>query len=82
MGMPLKKLSAALVVFGLLALGWGPDRAADANDSGGSEGQDHISNWNGIAATLEEVVRHYETHLGFIFTDAERADLVAFLKAL
>jgi cytochrome c peroxidase len=37
---------------------------------------------NGIAATLEEVVRHYETHLGFVFTDQERADLVAFLKAL
>ena len=37
---------------------------------------------NGIAATLEDVVRHYETHLGFIFTDQERADLVAFLRAL
>jgi cytochrome c peroxidase len=37
---------------------------------------------NGIAATLEDVVRHYETHLGFIFTDQERADLVAFLNAL
>jgi cytochrome c peroxidase len=37
---------------------------------------------NGIAATLDEVIRHYETHLGFIFTNAERADLVAFLKAL
>jgi cytochrome c peroxidase len=37
---------------------------------------------NGIAATLPDVVRHYETHLGFIFTDAERADLVAFLNAL
>jgi cytochrome c peroxidase len=37
---------------------------------------------NGIAATLEDVVHHYETHLGFIFTDAERADLVAFLNAL
>jgi cytochrome c peroxidase len=37
---------------------------------------------NGIAATLESVVRHYETHLGFIFTDEERADLVAFLNAL
>lgn len=30
---------------------------------------------NGIAATLEEVVRHYERQLGFIFTDEERADL-------
>jgi hypothetical protein len=37
---------------------------------------------NGIAATLEEVIRHYEIHLGFIFTNHERADLVAFLKAL
>jgi hypothetical protein len=37
---------------------------------------------NGIAATLEEVVRHYEVHLGFLFTDQERADLVAFLNAL
>jgi hypothetical protein len=37
---------------------------------------------NGIASTLDDVVRHYETHLGFVFTDQERADLVAFLKAL
>lgn len=37
---------------------------------------------NGGAATLEDVVRHYETHLGFIFSDAQRADLVAFLNAL
>lgn len=37
---------------------------------------------NGIAATLEDVVRHYETRFGFIFTDEERADLVAFLNAL
>jgi cytochrome c peroxidase len=37
---------------------------------------------NGIAATLEDVVRHYENHFGFIFTDEERADLVAFLNAL
>ena len=37
---------------------------------------------NGIAATLEDVVRHYEKHFEFIFTDDERADLVAFLKAL
>lgn len=37
---------------------------------------------NGIALTLEDVVRHYERHLGFVFTDAERADLVAFLSAL
>jgi cytochrome c553 len=37
---------------------------------------------NGIAPTLDSVVRHYETHLGFSFTDEERADLVAFLNAL
>jgi cytochrome c peroxidase len=37
---------------------------------------------NGIAKTLEDVVRHYEEHLGFVFTDRERRDLVAFLKAL
>ena len=37
---------------------------------------------NGSAATLEDVVRHYEVHLGFFFTDAERTDLVAFLNAL
>jgi cytochrome c peroxidase len=37
---------------------------------------------NGIAATLDDVVRHYETHLGFVFTDRERRDLVAFLEAL
>jgi cytochrome c peroxidase len=37
---------------------------------------------NGIAPTIESVVRHYEIHLGFIFTDEERADLVAFLNAL
>ncbi len=37
---------------------------------------------NGIARTLEDVVRHYEKHFGFRFTDEERADLVAFLSAL
>jgi cytochrome c peroxidase len=37
---------------------------------------------NGIAATVEDVIRHYEVHLGFIFTNAERADLAAFLNAL
>ena len=37
---------------------------------------------NGTAATLEDVVRHYETRFGFIYTDDERADLVAFLNAL
>ena len=37
---------------------------------------------NGIATTLEDVVRHYENHFGFVFTDEERADLVAFLNAL
>lgn len=37
---------------------------------------------NGIAATLREVVVHYEVALGFEFTPEERADLVAFLEAL
>jgi cytochrome c peroxidase len=37
---------------------------------------------NGTAATLSDVVRHYEVHLGFVFTDDQRADLVAFLNAL
>ena len=37
---------------------------------------------NGIAPTLDSVVRFYEDHLQFVFTDAERADLVAFLNAL
>jgi cytochrome c peroxidase len=37
---------------------------------------------NGIAKTLEDVVRHYEEHLDFVFTPQERDDLVAFLKAL
>ena len=37
---------------------------------------------NGTAATLEDVIRHYEAHLGFIFTAQQRADLVAFLRAL
>jgi cytochrome c peroxidase len=37
---------------------------------------------NGIAPTIESVVRHYEIHLGFVYTDQERADLVAFLNAL
>ena len=37
---------------------------------------------NGIAATIEDVIRHYEVDLGFIFTDAERADLAASPKAL
>ena len=37
---------------------------------------------NGTAATLDDVVRHYERFLGFTFTDEERADLVAFLNAL
>jgi len=37
---------------------------------------------NGIAATLEDVVIHYEVALGFSFTEQERSDLVAFLEAL
>jgi cytochrome c peroxidase len=37
---------------------------------------------NGIAATLKDVVLHYEQALGFVFTPEEREDLVAFLEAL
>jgi len=37
---------------------------------------------NGIAATLTQVVDHYEAALGFVFTSDEEADLVAFLTAL
>jgi cytochrome c peroxidase len=37
---------------------------------------------NGTASTIEDVVRHYERRLGFVFTCEERNDLVAFLKAL
>ena len=37
---------------------------------------------DGRVDSLEGVVRHYERFLGFVFTDAERADLVAFLSAL
>jgi cytochrome c peroxidase len=37
---------------------------------------------NGIAATLEDVVDQYEVALGFVFTRAQKEDLVAFLKAL
>ena len=36
----------------------------------------------GIAGDLAAVVHHYEAALGFDFTPAEEADLVAFLKAL
>jgi hypothetical protein len=50
-------------------------------ESGGAQGGPEALH-NGIAATLEEVVRHYEAHLGFIFSDEERAALVAFLNAL
>ena len=37
---------------------------------------------NGISTTLRGVVLHYEQALGFVFTPAERDDLVAFLEAL
>lgn len=37
---------------------------------------------NGIATTLLDVVRHYETELNFEFSDEEEQDLVAFLEAL
>ncbi|HKS57492.1 MAG TPA: hypothetical protein VJS12_19500 [Steroidobacteraceae bacterium] len=37
---------------------------------------------NGIAATLRDVVHHYETELNFEFSDEEEQDLIAFLEAL
>jgi cytochrome c peroxidase len=37
---------------------------------------------NGIAPTLDDVVLHYQSALGFVFTTEEREDLVAFLEAL
>lgn len=37
---------------------------------------------DGSSATLLDVVHHYETALGFDFTPAEEADLVAFMNAL
>ena len=37
---------------------------------------------NGSAATLKDVVLHYEAALGFQFTAEEREDLVAFMQAL
>jgi hypothetical protein len=37
---------------------------------------------NGIAPTLEAVVTHYEVALGFVYTPQQKADLVAFMKAL
>ena len=37
---------------------------------------------NGTAATLDDVLGHYERFLGFSFSEEERADLLAFLNAL
>jgi cytochrome c peroxidase len=37
---------------------------------------------NGFAATLEDAVDFYETRFGIGLTAQEKADLVAFLKAL
>lgn len=37
---------------------------------------------NGIATDIQGIVDHYENAVGFDFTDAEEADLVAFLTAL
>jgi cytochrome c peroxidase len=37
---------------------------------------------NGIAETLLDVVRHYESALGFVYTAKQEQDLVAFLGAL
>jgi cytochrome c peroxidase len=37
---------------------------------------------DGSAATLEDVVNHYEHKFGFLFVGTDKADLVAFLSAL
>ena len=37
---------------------------------------------DGSAATLEDVVDHYERKFGFLFVGTDKADLVAFLRAL
>jgi cytochrome c peroxidase len=37
---------------------------------------------NGIAATLRDVVLHYEAAMGFQYTEEERAALVAFMESL
>src|SRR5262249_41544152 len=37
---------------------------------------------NGLAADLDDVVSFYETRFAIEFTDAEREDLLAFLRAL
>lgn len=37
---------------------------------------------DGSAATLEDVVDHYERRFGFVFVGSDKADLVAFLSAL
>ncbi|MFO0889863.1 MAG: hypothetical protein U0790_12065 [Isosphaeraceae bacterium] len=37
---------------------------------------------NGMAATLDDVLTHYELRFGFVFTSRQRADLIEFLLAL
>ena len=37
---------------------------------------------DGSAESLHDVVVHYEEALGFVFTQSERNDLVAFLRSL
>lgn len=37
---------------------------------------------DGSAATLDEVVAHYESELGFTLTTQERSDLIEYLKSL
>ena len=37
---------------------------------------------NGAAATLEDVIDHYERRFGFLFVGTDKADLAAFLRAL
>ena len=37
---------------------------------------------DGSAATLEDVIDHYEQKFGFVFVGTDKADLIAFLRAL
>ena len=37
---------------------------------------------DGRAASLEDVVRHYEQALGLFLTDGQRSDLVEYLKSI
>lgn len=73
--------SMTVAAIAFVALAWA---GAVAGAQSGSEGLAARAPYfhNGIATTLEDVVRHYEDFLGFVFTDQEREDLVAFLNAI